>query len=155
LLSDRQASSERIRAAASAVDAAADAADDRRAGAALPSAVSVLGQTFSVQVVAGLRDTDGEELFGLTDGDRRLIRVCSAKNDAEGLEATLLHEVIHATLYVAGLNELMDERLEEGLVRALEHGLGRLYARRVDAGWPRVRERDGEGAACQRRQAPG
>ena len=35
----------------------------------------------------------------------------------------LLHEVLHAILFLSGHSEQLDQKLEEAIVRAIEHGL--------------------------------
>ena len=79
-------------------------------------------------------DKEREELAGLTTGAQRTIQVSTSVNLSEELiESTLLHETLHAILYNTGisevLSELSNEKLEEGLVIALENGLSQIYKR--------------------------
>lgn len=48
--------------------------------------------------------------------------ICTNQNLSK-LGTTIFHEVVHCILGVSGLNEIMDERQEEGIVRALENHL--------------------------------
>ncbi len=95
----------------------------------LPRSISVLGKVFTVKLVANLKDSDGSPLFGITDPNSRTITLCSSADQAS-LESTFFHELIHATLAVAGVSELLDEKLEESLTVALENGLSGLYTLR-------------------------
>ena len=61
-------------------------------------------------------------LFAYVDDDAAIIWLRSGLK-GDDADQTLLHEVIHACLFRSGSKYQLDERLEEGIVRALEHGL--------------------------------
>jgi hypothetical protein len=86
----------------------------------LPKAVDVLGHTFAIQYYDEMING---ELAGLMDPVKKVIHVL---NDDE-LEVTLLHEIIHAVLFVSGHSFTLGPAMEEALVRALEAGLGPIF----------------------------
>jgi hypothetical protein len=93
----------------------------------MPRRVKICGIWFAVKYIDGLADGAS----GLMYGPTRQIHVCTALNDSkELLEATLLHEIVHAILYVSGQTQHLSSILEEGIVCALETGLGSIYGRR-------------------------
>lgn len=86
----------------------------------LPSHVSALGIQFQVQVV---EKVDDEASAGETLSDHRIIKVASSQ-DTRRRWTTLLHEYMHAVLYVNGVSSaLNDEGTEEIIVQSLEHAL--------------------------------
>lgn len=96
-----------------------------------PRRIKVCGVWFSIQYVEGLVDEKGEAMSGDCAPTTRKIRICTAQNDTpELIEATLLHEVLHAILFVTGQSQHLKSDREEGLVLALEHGLSTIYGRR-------------------------
>jgi len=96
----------------------------------LPTKVSILGVPFTIEYRTDLK-CDGEDVMGLTTGSERKISICVSKNDSpEKIESVLAHEIMHAILYVTGHSETIDEKVEEAVVLALEHGLTQLYRRK-------------------------
>jgi hypothetical protein len=93
--------------------------------------VNILGVPFTVQYVDRLKDTDNSSLSGETDGSQHLIKISKSENaTSDRVEMTLLHEIIHAILYISGQSAAIDNNsLEEGIVLALENGLHQLYKR--------------------------
>lgn len=79
--------------------------------------VNILGVQFEVERV------ELEGLHGQCFYDQRLIQLDS-RYDEQTTAATLLHEVLHAILFQSGQSAAINsESREEGIVRALEHGL--------------------------------
>lgn len=96
----------------------------------MPKKVTVLGVQFTIEYKPDLRASDDDSCFGLTDGAARVITLCTTKNNTpKKMEDTLFHECAHAILYVAGLSELLDGKMEEAVVLAIENGLSPLYRR--------------------------
>ncbi|MBA2680996.1 MAG: hypothetical protein H0U76_21695 [Ktedonobacteraceae bacterium] len=96
-----------------------------------PRSVKVLGVKFRVKYVDGLVNSKADALYGDCDGPGHTIRICTKLNKTpQACEATLMHEVIHAILYLTGQSELLSEDREEALVLSLENGLSKLYRRR-------------------------
>jgi hypothetical protein len=93
-----------------------------------PTTVSILGKEFKIQYP---KKIDDGHTHGVTMGDSRLIKIASSSDD-ELFEDTLLHETIHAILYTSGVSEMLDERLEEAIVIAIENGLSQLYSRHYE-----------------------
>lgn len=62
------------------------------------------------------------KLFAYVDDDLATIFLRSGIKGEEA-ESTLLHEVIHACLFRSGTKFQLDLKQEEGIVRALEHGI--------------------------------
>ena len=63
---------------------------------------------------------ENPEDYGLSDDDTRTIKI------KKGLEQrvyrdTLIHEVIHQALAIGGISYSIDGKVEEGIVRCLEH----------------------------------
>lgn len=80
-------------------------------------------------------DPHKEPLWGETHPFEYWIKV-NASHSIEVQEATLFHEAIHAALGVAGLNEILDEKTEEAVVRCLENAFAEIvnvYALGVDS----------------------
>lgn len=97
----------------------------------MPVSVSIMGIPFSIEYKPDLRDEDNSEVMGLTEGATHKITICSSKNKApDELESVLIHEILHALMYVSGQSTLLDEKTEEAIVTALEHGLSQLYRRK-------------------------
>lgn len=98
----------------------------------LPTAISVLGQDFEI-VDKKLASADGEEEnYGECDGGEATIYIDLSKHKSqEQVESTLLHETLHAALYISGQSEHMSEKQEEGVVVALENALKHIYVRCV------------------------
>ena len=88
----------------------------------LPETILVLGETFIVEEVKDLRDSEDatEKLDGRTFGNSYKIEIC-ADLPRYRKWRTLLHEYIHAALYVNGVYAGMPEHLEEVVVQTLEH----------------------------------
>lgn len=92
----------------------------------LPSEVRVLGVKFRIEVADQLLDDDGTQLCGQTDGELRSIRI-SEHQDTRRRWTTLLHECLHAALYVNGVAAKMSDELEEVIVQSLEHSLEEFF----------------------------
>lgn len=93
-----------------------------------PKSVRILGETFRVEVVDQTEevDEDGTSPHGIIQFDSRVIKI---KGDLTIRQQyrTLVHEALHAVLAVSGMEELCaSEEVEEGFVRALEHGMCQL-----------------------------
>lgn len=84
----------------------------------IPRTVSILGRTYLVR-----RKRMKEA--GLCDFNTGIIYLKSGlSNDVA--EATLLHEIIHGVLHESGIHFNWSDEFTESVVRALEHGLGRV-----------------------------
>ena len=107
-----------------------------------PTQVLISGIPFEVRYeekVYALEDKEQKDaLVGFTRGDQRQIQISLTENKTEALiESTLLHETLHAILYLAGQSDILEgadpsedhDKLEEGLVTALENGLSQIYKR--------------------------
>lgn len=91
----------------------------RRTSLALPEHVTPLGIQFQVQVV---EHVDDEGSAGETAPSHRIIKIASDQ-DTRRRWTTLLHEYMHATLDVVGVNATLPEGIEEVIVQSLEHAL--------------------------------
>ncbi len=94
----------------------------------IPSSVNILGQTYTVSIS---KLPDG--LHGQCDTEKYAITI-SENQDEVNIKKTLLHEVVHAILHQTGWEYAIDDSKisEEGIVRALEHGLWQAGYRMVD-----------------------
>ena len=87
----------------------------KRQKTSLPDRVQVLGTFFRVEV------TDiGEELAGDTLGFVRRIRI-SQDSDDRRKWTTLVHEWIHAAMYVNGVANVISSDMEEVIAQSMEH----------------------------------
>lgn len=82
--------------------------------------INVLGRDYRI----AYEDLSAEQLWGEHDQDAVLIRVDKNLTD-EQTRSTIVHEVVHAILFEAGLNKMLTRKLEESICRAVEHGLFR------------------------------
>jgi len=91
----------------------------------------ILGHRFTVKVspldTAGHPWKTGDEKeFGETCTNSYTIHLNPDQTPAQ-LQATCLHEFLHAIFHVSGLSNLLTEGSEEAFAVALEHGLSPLY----------------------------
>lgn len=84
----------------------------------IPRTVSILGRTYLVR-----RKRMKES--GLCDFNTGVIYLKSGLR-GDVAEATLLHEIIHGVLHESGIHFNWSDEFTESVVRALEHGLGRV-----------------------------
>jgi hypothetical protein len=85
--------------------------------------IPLFGYEYEIQLVTALRDpADGKELDGYCDYGSQTILIDTSLNETKRL-SVLLHESIHAILYLSGQSQLLDDDREESLVLALEYGL--------------------------------
>jgi len=93
-----------------------------------PDSLMIMGIEWTIKYVDKLKDDDGEILCGDTDIDKYLIRISTGYHDTDSeMSRTILHETLHAILRMTGQNEMLSEKQEEAIVRALEQGLSQLY----------------------------
>lgn len=76
----------------------------------------ILGREYRVVFRQDMED------FGQCHPDEGVLEV---KSGVPQMAATLLHETMHAILAESGLTHLLDNNLEEAIVRAMENGLMR------------------------------
>lgn len=87
----------------------------------MPSQLQVLGIPFKVELVK----FDDENQFGEMHGMFRKIQI-NQDLDSRRQWSTLLHEYVHATLYVMGAASVLEHGLEECITQSLEHGIEQL-----------------------------
>ncbi len=83
----------------------------------MPKYIIVFGRKIKIKYCDSL---DG--LHGDFNPDKLLIRIDSTNSEKEQ-RITLLHEVLHASLALGGVSELLSPELEEAIVRNLEYGV--------------------------------
>lgn len=88
-----------------------------------PNIVFVLGRPLEVDY---LDELDGDA-YGLYYSEEERIEI----KDDRNWRTHLLHEVIHAILFISGHSSKMTYKDEEALVMALEQGLKDLYKMRT------------------------
>ena len=86
-----------------------------------PETVYPAGIPFKV-VMEKMDEGDWGEMLG----HQRIIRLSNTAICKDSLKGTLLHEYMHALLYISGLSESLDGNLEEGLMITLECHLSKL-----------------------------
>ena len=84
----------------------------------IPKKLSILGKDVEIEVKA-MEDNMGEFR---ADTMKILIDPASHKSQKD-IDSTIIHECYHVVLHITGLKFLLSPELEEGLVRALEHGM--------------------------------
>ena len=89
---------------------------------ARPTSTMILGYEFEIQYVDDMPDSQ----YGEMTGWDRVIKI-NGRLKGDELESTILHEICHAILFITGWSEKLGDDEEEGLVRALEHGLSNIY----------------------------
>ena len=92
--------------------------------AKLPDKISVFGQEFRIELVPDLKSGD-DEVHGETSGIHHRIRI-SADLDLSRQWQTLVHEYVHAVLYVVGVSNVTDDTMEEVIAQSLEYGIWQL-----------------------------
>ena len=70
----------------------------------------------------GLVDTDGDSVHGVIKFAERLIEI-NSDSPLHIQKETILHETIHGILHHSGLAEIIDNKLDEAIVRAITSGL--------------------------------
>lgn len=101
-----------------------------------PKQLQVLGVVFdcswdTASMPADSKDDYGETLFE----DRRLCINSPKHKTAESLERTVFHELMHACLALAGQDQHLDDKTEEGVIRALENGMYPVLLELVELGY--------------------
>ncbi len=91
----------------------------------IPREVNIQGVTYKVRRKQ-MKD------YGFCDWTNKVIYLKTGMS-TQMAEETFLHECLHAILYQSGINFQMDDKFEEAVVRALEHGL-------YQAGFKRITE---------------
>jgi Zn-dependent peptidase ImmA (M78 family) len=80
------------------------------------------GVEWTVLYMSPLKDESDNNLQGDTSPDTRIIRINSTYSEDRQAQ-TLLHECMHAVLYMTGQAEHLSPAQEEGIVLGLEHTL--------------------------------
>lgn len=81
----------------------------------IPRSISILGREYKIR-------RKRMALFACVDDDAETIWIRSGLK-GEIAEQSLLHEVIHGILFRSGAKFQIDSKLEESIVRAIEHGI--------------------------------
>ncbi|MFW7382374.1 MAG: hypothetical protein ACOH5I_26490 [Oligoflexus sp.] len=69
-----------------------------------------------------LKDDDGNDVYGMSDGGEHTIHICKTKNNTpQKLRSTLFHEACHMCLYITGNSQSLSTAKEESIVLAFEH----------------------------------
>lgn len=102
----------------------------------LPDYVEALGVQFRVELhddldIGEIPDPELEPTWGDTVGHLRRIRV-SAQQDTRRQWTTLLHEYMHAVLYVNGVSSVVDDKTEEIIVQSMEHAIEQFMLKHGD-----------------------
>jgi|TARA_R110000765_G_scaffold82940_1_gene161361 hypothetical protein len=88
----------------------------------LPSAIKVGDIEFKI-VLKKMKD------YGDMDIDKKVIRIRTGLSDEESFD-TLMHEVVHASLAISGLSNILDDsNIEEAIVRVADYILFPVYKR--------------------------
>ena len=91
----------------------------------LPSTIRVGGIEFKI-VLKKMKD------YGDMDIDKKTIRIRTGLSQEESFD-TLMHEVVHATLAISGLSNILDDdNIEEAVVRVADYILFPTYQREYE-----------------------
>lgn len=82
----------------------------------MPKYVMVFGKKVRIEY----RD-DMAELHGDFDGSKFLIRINKFQSEKEQ-RLTIAHEALHAVLFISGISFILNDDLEEAVVRSMENG---------------------------------
>ena len=90
-----------------------------------PTEVLLLGVKHTIEYIENKSESDhSDKEYGETDTQDHHIKIfLSSHKSEEAIQSTLLHEYVHGILGVSGLGYLLDEKLEEAIVVAIENGL--------------------------------
>lgn len=91
-----------------------------------PKKVTVGSTEFKISYV---NKVDAEDSHAEFVGSDRKIRI-KRHLKAEDKNRALMHETLHAALYVSGVSEMLKDSQEEAVVVAIENALAPLYDRR-------------------------
>lgn len=110
-----------------------------------PEQLVILGRLFDVKWGRDEMPDDSREDYGHTEPEARRILIntemCAYESE---VEATLLHEAVHASLALSGVESLIDEKLDEAIATCLENALYPLLLDLVELGYfRRMAERTG------------
>jgi hypothetical protein len=87
----------------------------------LPETIQVLGVPFRIELVEFEEEGQCGECHGLL----RVIKISSAL-DTKRQWTTLVHEFIHATLFIMGAATEISDSMEECIAQSLEHSIEQL-----------------------------
>lgn len=76
--------------------------------------LTILGKQIKIEIIKDLEE------FGHFDSNNWRIQIRKGLSEEE-YNSTLLHETIHASLFIGGISELLTEEMEEAICRNLEH----------------------------------
>ncbi len=80
--------------------------------------------------------SDSKEDFGETLVEERRLCINTPRHkSSESLERTVFHELMHMCLALTGQDQHLDEKSEEGVIRALENGMYPVICDLVELGY--------------------
>ncbi len=85
-----------------------------------PKSVTILGQRITIEYI---KDYPAENALALFDSENLKITI----KDTVYYDKYLIHECVHAALYVSGLSNLLSSEMEEAICTACEHALFGVY----------------------------
>lgn len=87
----------------------------------VPASVKLAGHVIRFKYVPSLTDTDGTALFALAYPSDDRIEISTSRPAGEDqVIATVIHELAHCALGISGVAEVLDEKSEEAVCRAVE-----------------------------------
>ena len=99
----------------------------------VPVRLPVAGFAIRIEYVEKILDEDGQSIWGETVCGANLIRVSTSKpTDESQVWATLYHELNHVAWDISGINNVVDDKIEEALAHSVDNLLGPILALRPD-----------------------
>lgn len=96
----------------------------------------LLGVALDVTWDTASMPADSKEDYGESlPEDRRVHINLPRHKTSEAAERTLFHELMHCVLALTGQDQHLDEKTEEGVIRALEHGMYPAICELVELGY--------------------
>lgn len=90
--------------------------------------ICILGETYTLNFVKGLIDSEGLEGFC----DAHSFKICvdaSLKENKRVLKRVLLHEICHAYAFESGLHEVLSHQALEQFCQTMSSVIGKLHPR--------------------------
>jgi len=87
----------------------------------LPKKVNIMDHIYKVKIVDDLHMKNGIYLYGAVDHTRRIIKINSGMHP-EVEKTTLVHEMLHAVIHIAGHSDL-DDAIEERITDCISQAL--------------------------------
>lgn len=93
----------------------------------LRTSITVKGVRYRIRKVKKLKNDRGEDIQGLYDPDKKVIRILAGATPKIDRQ-TFLHELAHAYLYECNIREGLDSQLEEVVIETIVLGFDKHFS---------------------------